>query len=97
MVVSLKGGITMIPQRVVKDGANILFDARKDALTKQKDKVLIKMLDGRGSIMTPEGVTFWVNHPYRWVSEKEAQFLLGSREPSFALATLDQVEDHYAY
>lgn len=87
----------MIPQRQVKDGQTVLFDARTDALVEQEGMTLVKMLDGHGSFMAPDGTRFWVKHPYRWVSSETAAFLLGSTGPSFALATLNEVEDHYAY
>lgn len=87
----------MIPQRKVQDGQTVLFDARIDALTVQENKTLVKMLDGNGTFMTPEGTMFWVKHPYRWVTDADLAFVIGSREPSFRLATLNEVEDHYAY
>lgn len=88
----------MIPEKRVWEGQTKVFDV-KDVLDKRKHKneVLLKMESKLGSFLTDSGVKFWDKHPFQWVPQEEASFLLGLSDPKFVRATVEEVEDHYSY
>lgn len=84
--------------RRLYDGKTLKFDY-KDLIDgrKQKNKTLLKMKRGPISFETSEGTKFWKDHPFQWVSNAEADELKGRTFPEFVVATVEQVEDYYAY
>lgn len=85
--------------RRLRDGRAVVFDY-KTLLDKKgkRDKVLLRMVKGPVSYETPEGVKYWSEHPFQWVSEEEAAILKGIKTGfvDFRDATLEDVEDYYA-
>lgn len=82
----------------VKDGNTIVFDARDVLNSKgKKDMVLLEMRRGPISYTTDGGVKFWKRHPFQWVSQEEAEFLLNNTNPEFRKVDKAAVEDYYAY
>lgn len=84
------------------DNNRLLFDAKEvlDA-RHNKGKVLMKMIPADNarttpaSITTPDGVTFYKDHPYQYVTSEEADRLRQQRMPRFIPATKEELEDYY--
>ena len=85
--------------RRLKNGNAVVFDYKTllDGRGK-KGKVLLKMVKGPVSYETQEGVKFWSDHPFQWVSEDESVILKGIKSGfvDFRDATTEDVEDYYA-
>ena len=86
--------ILMRPRRLLS-GNNVLFDAT-DVMKNKKGFFLMRMIDGPGSYMSPRGTVFWRQHPFQWVIADEVGELLGSTQPSFDYATVEQAQDWYS-
>lgn len=87
-------------ERRVKNGREVLFDYKELFLskTKQKGLKLVEMRRGPMSYETSTGTKFWKDHPFQWIPEDEADFLLSIKSPvvEFSAATIEDVEDYYA-
>jgi hypothetical protein len=90
--------MTDIRERRVREGQQLVFDARDVLNTKlHEGEVLLKMVNGPISFTSPGGVRFWKRHPFQWVTGDDVDFLRYSTEPQFVEATVEDVEDYYAY
>lgn len=85
-------------QRRLKNGSKVLFDYRQLMIVKPDGVKLVEMRRGPMSYETKSGVTFYKDHPYQWVPEEEADYLISfrNRNLEFGPATMDDVEDYYA-
>jgi hypothetical protein len=88
----------MSRERRKHNGKNVIFDYRTLINEEGKeDKVLVYMAKGPQSYLSAQGTKFWSEHPFQWVDEDEAKFLVGlkSQYLNFREATLAEVEDYY--
>lgn len=87
-------------ERRLKRLDKVVFDYKELFIskTKQKGLKLVEMRRGPLSLETSDGLTFWKDHPYKWVTEEQAETLLAieSRNLEFREATIEDVEDYYS-
>lgn len=87
-------------ERRLRHGSKVIFDYKELFISKAKQKGMKLVVMRRGPIswQNAEGLTFWSAHPYKWVTEEEAEELLKINKPNleFREATIEDVEDYYA-